>query len=157
MLKNKEFYESKKGIVLKPLYIMFKYKKYNIIDCHPNYHIKKYFIIVDNKTDNLIQDIIINDSCHPNAWGGEDSNLKIDKPPKFSKFCLPNDVIGAKLISDSLMQKYAKDVSIRPSYKFYSDNPIRYMLMSWCLDDPHHFPLKENIKTKPPLPREILK
>jgi len=156
MIYDKQYYESKNNIILKPKTIMFKFEKYNIIKCHPNYYIKKYYIIVNNKKDNIIQDIIICNSCHPNAWGGENENLNLDKPPEFSKFCLPNDIIGAKLISDSSMQKYADNINSRPTYKIYSDNPIRYMLMYWSLDDPHHFPLRKHIKTTPPLPKEIL-
>jgi len=155
MINGKDYYESKKELLLKPKFIMFKFKKYNIIKCHPNYYIKKYYIIVNNKKDKIIQDIIICNCCHPNAWGGEDGGINIEKPLKFSKFCLPNDVKGAKLISDLLMQKYVDDISNRPDYKFYSDNPIRYMLMSWSLNDPHHFPLRKHIETYPPLPKEI--
>jgi len=156
MIYGKSYYESKKGILLKPTIVMFKYKKYNIVSCHPGYHIKKYYIIVNNKNDRLIQDVIICDCCHPNAWGGEVSRLNVEKPPKFSKFCLPNDVKGAKLISDLMMKKYEKSVVIRPDYAFYSDIHIRYMLMMWSLDNPHHYPLREHLKTNPPLPKEII-
>jgi len=156
MIYGKNYYESKKGILLKPTIVMFKYRKYNIINCHPGYHIKKYYIIVNNKNDRLIKDIIISDCYHPNAWGGENGEIDIKKPPKFSKFCLPNDIKGSKLISDSRMKKYSESITIRPDYPFYSDIHIRYMLMMWTLDDPHHFPLREHLKTTPTLPKEIL-
>jgi len=156
MIYGKNCYESKRGIIIKPTIAMFKYKKHIIVDCHPGYYINKYYIVVNNKKDRLIQDIIICDCCHPNAWGGENGDINIEKPPKFSKFCLPTDVKGAKLISDSLMKKYSESISIRPNYPFYSDIHIRYMLMMWSLDDPHHYPLNEHLRTTPPLPKEIL-
>jgi len=156
MIKGKEYYESLTGLIIKPRYVMYKHKKYDIISTHPSYQIKKYYIIVNNKKDRLIKDVIIYKSCHPNAWGGENKSLNINYPPKYSKFCLPTDTIGSKLISDRLMQRYANNELKKPEYNIYSDNSIQYMLMSWSLDDPHHLPLREHLKTKPPLPREII-
>lgn len=156
MINGKQYYESTKDSLIIPKYAMYKHNKYNIIYTHPSYHIKKYYIIVNNKKERLIQDIIIFNSCHPNAWGGEDKELNIKYPPKFSKFCLPIDVIGAKLISDELAKKYVRDVLVRPEYIYYCDNWIKQILNVWSLDDPHHLPLREHLKTKPPLPKEII-
>ena len=156
MINDTEYYESFKDILIKPKFIMFKYRKYNIISCHKGYEIKKYYIIVNNKKDKIIQNIIISDCCHPNAFGGENKQLDLNKPPKFSKFCLSDNVKGSKLISNSLMKKYVNDVSIWPNYMFYSNSYIRYMLMYWSLDNPHHYPIKEHVKTNPPLPKELL-
>jgi hypothetical protein len=107
--------------------------------------------------DNIIEDIIIADSFHPNAWGWEgEKNIDINNPPKFSRFCTGNSIIGTKLISNKLMEKYQNDPSSVPNYKFYSNKYIKYMISQWGLDDPHHYPLREHLKTSPPLPREII-
>jgi hypothetical protein len=156
MLKGKEYYKSKSNVILIPKYVMFKYEPYKILKCHIGYHIKSYYIVVNNKSDNIIQEIIISDCCHPNAYGGENTDLDLNKPPKFSKFCLPKTVTGSKLISDKLMKKYQRDVSIRPDYNIYSNKHIRYMLKSWAMDDPHHYPLRSHVTTNPPLPRELM-
>jgi hypothetical protein len=149
-------YESKPGIDLIPNCIMFKYKLYDIIKVHQGYHIKKYWIIVNNKSDKIIEGLWIGGCCHPNAYGGEDKELFLNDPPLRSKFCLSETVKGCKIISNSLLTKYSKKEIPRPNYPIQSDKLIRFMLTSWYLDNPHHFPLNKHIKTKPPLPRELM-
>lgn len=154
MLKGKVYYGSKSGVI--PKNVMYKYESHDITYCHPGYHVKKYYVIVNNTVDKIIEDIIIEDSFHPNAWGMEKQQyIEINKPPKFSRFCSGGSIIGAKLITDTLMKKYQTNPSTIPNYKIYSDKYIRYMISQWGLDNPHHYPLRKHVTTSPPLPKEI--
>lgn len=134
---------------------MFKYHDYKIIKVHKGYHIKKYWIIVNNKKENIIEELWLGECLHPNAWGGEDGEIDLDNPPLKSKFCLPQYIIGSKLISNSLFSSYLHQEKPFPKYLTRTSDQIKSMLSEWCLDDPHHFPPKYYVTTIPPLPKEI--
>ncbi len=153
MIENKNYYKSNNSNPIIPSLALFKYKPYKINWCHQGYQIKKYFIIVNNTEDNLIEDVIIYKSCHPNAWGGEEGNLNIEDPPKYSKFCLPPVVKGAKLISNKLFKKYQNgEIKLKEKNVFSDDWFRRNVLMIWQLNDTHHDPLRKHFKTIPHLP-----
>jgi len=155
MIEGKEYFRSID--VIKPRMAIFKYKHYDIKKLHPNYIIREWYIIVNNKIDKIIENVILADCWHPNAWSEGPENYGINKPPQFSRYCLPNDVIGAKLVSNELMEKYRWNKEKRPSYVTYSKRIIEeHFLKIWSMDDPHHYPSTKHINTEPSLPKEIV-
>jgi hypothetical protein len=151
MFIRRSYYKSK-GIVI-PGRVLFQGTPYFIKYLHPSYHIKKYFIIVNNKRDNIFEDLIIFKCYHPNALGGEERLVHIDKPPKYSKFCLPDWVKGSKFINSDDHRKMLKGLLPMPDYNVISDMYLRMAFLSiWVLDNPHHEPLSEYVKTEPKLP-----
>jgi hypothetical protein len=156
LVKGDNCYESKNGKLLKPYYISFKGEHYIIQTVHDNYYIKKYYIIVNNKKDKIIEDVIISNCCHPNAWGGEDNDLNINKPPKFSQMCLSENYVGRKLISDTLMTKYCNDCNDIVNSTFCNNWVEHKILKVWSMDEPHHYLYPDYVTTKPSLPEEII-
>ena len=152
MINGKIYYKSSNGLLIKPNNAQYMNHVYSIIKTHPNYWIKKYYIIVNDKKENIIKDIIICNCFHPNSWGGENSKIHINNPPKFSRFCLPSSIQDSQLISDDKLKKIQKGILSKPKQKIVSDFFIRLMLGTWSLDNPHHEPLKQFVTTKPKLP-----
>lgn len=152
MLSGKHYYESYRGVI-KPSRIIYMNHGYKITNLHSNYNIKKYYIVVNNKDDNIFEDLIIRDCFHPNAFGGENGDLDINYPPKYSKFCLPEWIFGSQLINSDIHQKIFKGKIPKPRHNVISDMYIKLAFLSiWCLDNPHHQPIKEYVKTDPILP-----
>ena len=154
MIKGKCYYESPTNCHIIPGYVLYMRQAYQIKSTHPNYHIKKYFILVNNKVDNLVEDLIISNCCHPNAMVDENEpDIFLDKPPKYSRFCLPYNTYGSKFITEEIWQNIMDGVIPRPEYDVISDAYIRSSFLSlWAIDNPHHLPQQKHIKTIPELP-----
>lgn len=153
MLSGKCYYKSPFMNVIKPGRITYLGQGYKIINLHKNYHIKKYYIIVNNKSENLFEDLILFKCFHPNAFGGESGIININSPPKYSKFCLPDWIFGSQVINNDAHKKIISGEIKKPSNNVISDMYIRMAFLSvWCLDNPHHQPVSEYVKTEPKLP-----
>ncbi len=138
MLRGKCYHtiEPKKAII--PTTLLHNKKIYNIFWCHWAYKIKKYFVVVNNKTDNILKDIIIFRAFHPNAYGGEEEGtIEIGNPTKYSKMCIDNYFINNfKFIENK-----------KPGKKIINRWMIEtHFLGFWTLDNPHHWPRKEFVK-----------
>ena len=152
MINGRVYYKSPKSLLLKPTNVQYMNQIYNIVKTHPNYWVKEYYIIVNNKDENIIEDIIICNCFHPNAWGGEDNKVYINNPPKFSRFCLPDSIQGSQLVNDNKLRKIQRGLLKKSKQKIVSDFFIRLMIGTWGLDNPHHEPPKEFVTTNPKLP-----
>lgn len=153
MLSGKCYYKSPFMSNIKPGRIIYLGKSYKITWLHPNYAIKKYYIVVNNKTENIFEDLILSKCFHPNAFGGDKGFVNINRPPKYSKFCLPDWIFGSRVIDNDHYQKIFDGKIPHPGYNIISDMYIKLAYLSlWCLDNPHHQPISENVKTEPNLP-----
>ncbi len=136
MLKGKYYWEIDTNII--PKLLLCQNKIYTITKIHPSYHIKKYYVIVNNLYDNIVLDVILSNCFHPNAYGGEKlGSVSIDKPPKFSKFCLPDTIINRwKFSEDCKYEKIPNDLMF--TIKDFDNS----FLKLWAMDNPHHMPYK---------------
>jgi len=136
MLQGKNYYTLNLSSVIIPGRIIFNHNAYFITKLHKSYHIKKYFVIVDNLQNNIIQDVIIYKCFHPNAWGEEFPD--IENPPKYSKFCLPDWLLGHYKFTDNSNYLKLKGEKIFTRKDFEND-----FLWLWQMDNPHHWLDKE--------------
>ena len=154
MIFGKSYYKSPRGCVIKPGRIIYEHTPYKITNLHENYHIKKYYIIVNNKKENLFRDLIISQCFHPNAMGSEDVGVvKIEEPPKYSRFCLPDNIFGSKFINSDEHRLILRGDIKPPDHRIISDMYIRMaFLRIWAMDNPHHVPNNKSVETEPRLP-----
>jgi len=153
MLSGKHYYQSPVGCVITPGRIIYMNRGYKITNLHKNYIIKKYYIVVNNKDENIFEDLILFKCFHPNAFGGDGGEININYPPKYSKFCLPDWIFGSRFINSDYHQQIFKREVKKPLYNVISDMYIKMAFLSmWCLDNPHHQPVNEYVKTEPKLP-----
>jgi hypothetical protein len=153
MLSGRYYYKSPIECNIKPGRIIYLGKVYTITQLHKNYHVNRYYIVVNNKKENLFEDLILSNCFHPNAFGGTNGYININSPPKYSKFCLPDWVFGAEFIDSKVHQKIIKGLLPKPNHNIISDMYIRMAFLSvWVLDNPHHQPISDYVKTEPKLP-----
>ena len=142
MIKGKKYHIIDTDVI--PKLLLCQNKIYTIIDIHPSYHIKKYYVIVNNFDDNIVLDVILSNCFHPNAYGGEKLGaVDIKKPPKYSKFCLPDYIINKWKFSEDDEYKKVKDDCIFSIIDF--DNSF---LKLWAMDNPHHMPSKHLVSAE---------
>lgn len=141
-----------KADIAVPGYILLNGKKYELTYTHPNYHIRKFYVKVVDIKNPIIKDIIICNSFHPNAYGGEEEGITIDNPPKMSLFCIPNSLRKTKLVKEADFEKILKGELERPKYPITTLTLIKSVfLCAWALDNPHHIPHKDHFKSNPEL------
>lgn len=111
-----------------PLVITFtdfytKQKQINkIIWVHNNYIIEKYDIVVDNNIDNKLEDIIIYNAFHPNAYIPAAKGIStINRVYKRSELCVSEEFKGIII----------NEVSLKC---------LKWILLSWNLDSAHRWP-----------------
>ena len=142
MLKGKYYWEIDTNII--PKLLLCQNKIYTITKIHPSYHIKKYYVIVNNLYDNIVLDVILSNCFHPNAYGGEKlGTVNINKPPEFSKFCLPDYIINKWKFSENLEYKKVKE-----DYIFATTDFDNSFLKLWAMDNPHHMPNKDLVSAE---------
>jgi len=139
MIKGKYYYEVDTNII--PKNLIYNHEVYSIIKIHSSYHIKKYYVIVNNFYENIVVDVILSNCYHPNAYGGEKEGFVfIDKPNKYSKFCLPDTILNNWKFS--IDPDYIK----QPNDNILSEKDFESsFLKTWAMDNPHHYPYKNNV------------
>jgi hypothetical protein len=142
MIEGKYYYIVDTNII--PKVLLYNYEAYTITKIHSNYHIKKYYIIVNNWEDNIVLDIILSKCYHPNAYGGEDKGfVDIEKPPEYSKFCLPDTIKYKWAFCED--EEYIK----QPNDNLLTEKDFENSFLKiWALDNPHHYPCKSLVSAE---------
>jgi len=142
MIKGKTYHIVYTDII--PNLLLYQNKIYTITKIHPSYHIKKYYVIVNNFFDDIVLDVILSNCFHPNAYGGEKlGSVDIEKPPNYSKFCLPDYIINKWKFSEDIKYKKVKD-----DYMFSMLDFDNSFLKLWAMDNPHHMPNKKLVSAE---------
>jgi hypothetical protein len=144
MLKGKIHHRVKVDPIVIPTTLMYQNTPYKITKVHPNYHIKEYCVVVNNFDDNIVLDIVLLNCFHPNVIGGEKKGfVDINKPPKESKYCMPDYIINRwKFCEDPDYIKVPGDNIL--SMKDFNDS----FLKIWAMDNPHHYPSKKLVSAE---------
>lgn len=141
MLKNKYYYTIKPDQTIKPNRMVIGNESFKIQWCHWGYHIKKYFVVVNNFNDNILKEIILDRTYHPNGLGEITGKADIRNPAKYVKMCVSNRFINKfKFINEQnpIRKKGQKIITSKEIEMFH--------LSIWVMDNPHHYPRKEYVK-----------
>jgi hypothetical protein len=116
-----DIYQIKKE--LKPRQIRWKNKFYDINWIHEYFIIRKYDIIVNNRTDNKLEGITLYNIAHPNAYILEENLVKkkFKRLYKKTNFCISDTLKGAVVDKEVIWR-------------------IEFMLKEWNLNSAHYWP-----------------
>ncbi len=110
-----------------PQFIIFTdfYTKQKQLNCvtwsNDMYNIDEYHVVVDNDIDNNLEEIILFNVIHPNAFVPDTKIHNLKFIPEKVKFCMADEIKGAKV----------NEITLKS---------IRFMLASWNLDSAHFWP-----------------